>query len=274
MRLITIIHAIHIWFWIVATAFNSVKADDVTPIPAKAKVTFPGVAPIAAPVLPDAVSVLEPSSLFVVTSDEPFVLLASPSRLVTITTDTGPIKIRAVFADGSKKLETRTYSAKHIAIVEASAEGRVELLAIPNGFTDESDITRRLVDCVKAGQPPPDVDPVDPPIPAPAGVRVLMIFETSANNSREAMGAIYSPKVKEWLDKNCAKNGTQPEWRRFDPDIVLSANESPEIKSLWDAVKPKATSPPQVAIAVGGNVDVHPITTEADLLALLEKAVK
>jgi hypothetical protein len=163
MRPIILIKIIILSLGIALCGVAVIHAEE--PIPAKQSLVFPGVAPTpAAPVLPDAVTSLLPDQLYVVTSDRPFLLLASPARLVTITQEQGPIKIRATFADGTGKLETRTYAAKYVAIVEAASEGRVELIGVPAGVTDESEITRRLIDCGRAPQPPPDVDPEPEPV--------------------------------------------------------------------------------------------------------------
>lgn len=266
MRLLTIIHAVHVWFLLCATAFNSVRADDVTPIPAKAKVVFPGVAPIAAPVLPDAVSVLQANQLFVVTSDEPFVLIASPANLVNITRESGPLKVRSVFADGTGKLETRTYQQPHIWIVEAVGEGRVELIAIPNGFDDESDFVRRWVDCGHAPQPPPgpDIDP-EPQPDKVTGFRVLMIYETSAKLTREQSNILNSTKIRGLLNQVCTKGADgRAEWRCWDKDIEIAATESKPMVDLWNAVKPKLGELPKLVVAINGNATVMELPATED----------
>lgn len=250
---------------ILATAIV-VRGEDPTPVPTKAKVTFPGVAPVpAAPVLPDAVSVLQANQLFVVTSDEPFVLIASPANLVTITRETGPLKVRSVFADGTGKLETRTYSAPHIFIVEAAGEGRVELIAIPNGFTDDGDLVRRWVDCGHAPQPPPgpDVDPVNPtPV---TGFRVLMIYETSAKLTREQSNILNSTKIRGLLNQVCTKGSDgRAEWRCWDKDIEVGANESKPLVDLWNAVKPKLGELPKLVVAINGNATVMELPASED----------
>lgn len=143
------------------------------PLPKDGKQLFPPViqpdtspAPKPAPV-PGAVPVLSGELLYVVPMEEPFLLFASPPGLVTVTKEAGPLRVRGKFLDGSGKVETRNYSAKFLAIVEAvpGAKGRVELVLVPNGITDEKDAARMLVDVNHGAQPPPDVIPDPKPVP-------------------------------------------------------------------------------------------------------------
>lgn len=239
-----------------------------------AKVTFPAIPSVVVAPAPGDVPALSSGAFYLVTSDTPFILIASPVRLVNIVPEVGPLTIRGIFVDGTGKVETRKVTAKYIAIVDAidGSSGRVELMAIPHGVTDEADITRRMVDVGHAPQPPPtpDVDPQPepiPPIPTPAGLRVIMIYETSADNTAAQMAVLFSPTVSKWLKDNSKG------WRRFDPDVVVSDREDRDIASMWSAVKQKLTTLPQVAIAVGGKVDVYPLpATEAAMLELLKGA--
>lgn len=136
------------------------------------QLTTPTVPPAPQP-LPGAVPLLAGDVLYVIPSDEPFLLFASPAGLVNVTRETGPLRIRARFLDGTGKVETRTIVAKHIAIVEPveGAKGRVELIAVPAGTTDEKSAVRQLIDVNHGGQPPPDKEiipgpkPVPPPVP-------------------------------------------------------------------------------------------------------------
>ncbi len=112
-------------------------------------------------------------TLYVIPHDEPFLLFDSHPTLatspVTITRETGPIKIRGRFLDGSGAVETRTFTAKHLAIVEpvAGATGRAELIAVPTGATDEKAAARQLIDVNHGAQPPPDEKKETIPGPKP-----------------------------------------------------------------------------------------------------------
>lgn len=153
-------------------------ADPATVVATKTPFKFPATrTPIAPPATsPGDALTLAADSLYVIPSDEPFLLLASSPTLpvspVTITREAGPLRIRGKFLDGDGKVETRTYSAKHLAIVEPvkDATGRVELIHVPVGATDEKAATRQLVDLGHAPQPPPDKEIAPPPKPQPPPV--------------------------------------------------------------------------------------------------------
>lgn len=147
-------------------------------------------------------TVLGIESLYVVQSDAPFLLFASPANLVTVTRDAGPLRVRGKFIDGGGRVETRTLAGKHIAIIEAAGTGKVELIAVPVGSAEEKEATRRTleVDAGKGPQPPPDVIPapkpkppvVDPapvpePKPVPKGPYFLVtVTESSQRTPAEA----------------------------------------------------------------------------------------
>lgn len=140
--------------------------------PKKGGLVFPEVVPTdtspAPKPVPGAVAKLTGDMLYVVPSESPFLLFASPVDKVTITREAGPIKIRGRFLDGNGKTETRTYSAKHVAIIEASGTGRVELIAVPGGAVDEKEAVRLAIDVdVQGSQPPPKPDPIPEPKPKP-----------------------------------------------------------------------------------------------------------
>lgn len=135
------------------------------PAPARTPSTPP--API-----PGEVPKLAGDSIYVVPHDEAFVLVASPPGLVTITREAGPLKVRGKFLDGTASIETRTFAAKNIAVVEpvAGASGRVELIAVPVGATDEAKVERQLIDVNHGPQPPPDKEVIPAPKPLPPPV--------------------------------------------------------------------------------------------------------
>lgn len=119
----------------------------------RAPAPMPSVTPVAK---------LTGDSLYVITGDVPFFVVDIPAGVVTVTPETGPLRIRGRFADDpSGKVVTRSFGAKYLAIVEASHTGRVELVVIPEGVKSRADILRQVID-VDAGtgpRPPPDVPP-------------------------------------------------------------------------------------------------------------------
>lgn len=116
------------------------------------------------PVTPSAVTSLSVDAIFVIECDTPCMVLSSREGYVTIEEQPGPLRIRGRFADGTK-VETRTYKAKQLWIVEAATAGEVELLIVPDGVKDASKVIRRTLVVGGVGpQPPPT--PI-PPTPAP-----------------------------------------------------------------------------------------------------------
>ena len=263
-----------------------VWAQDLVPAP---KIKFPTVSvpvvPRPTPVATDA-DKLEDGVIYVIESDVEFFILTSPADKLTITYETGPLKIRGKFIDGTG-VETRTLSSKFMAIIDpvVGATGRVELFAIPKGVQDPSSIVRRIVELGHAPQPPPDVDPQPDPVPepepepaptpAPTGFRVLFIYETSQNLTRDQMLILYSSKISDFLnDKTVKSSSGHPEWRRWDKDIKISSKESDTLKALWDSVIPKVGKLPQMVIAVNGRAEIYdlPANEEATLELLRRKA--
>jgi hypothetical protein len=146
--------------------------------------------PMPGPV-PGAVLKLTSETIYVIDSDVPVRVLASPDRLVRVVRESGPLRVRGRFIDGAGKIETRNLVGKFLYFVEPVNNGRVELLVIPTGEAkpDDSDVIRRVLD-VDAGQgpqpPPPDPDPdpkpkpdPDPPAPKAELVWVVVVEETS-----------------------------------------------------------------------------------------------
>lgn len=140
------------------------------------------------PIVPAAVTELKEDSWFVIEADVPCIVLASRNGFVSIVAEKGPLKLRGKFADGVGKVETRSYSAKSLWIIEAIAPGEVELLIVPNGAVEESAVIRRTLVVSGLGPiPPPKPEPkpnpvpvIDPtpiplPTPAPVTAKVLTI---------------------------------------------------------------------------------------------------
>lgn len=122
---------------------------------------------IVVPVPPNSVTILKPEYFYVVQSDSPSLLLPSPNGVVTITEETGPIRLRGKFVDGNGQVESRTYSGKQVWIVEGLSSGDVELLKVPHGAKTEKEVERRSIR-VEMGVgpiPPPNPKPDPEPIP-------------------------------------------------------------------------------------------------------------
>ena len=95
----------------------------------------------------------------------------------------------AKFADGTGKIELRTYTSPYLYFIQAAAKGEAEILMIPSGVTTESDIVRQQL-TVMGPRPPPDDGeddkpiPPDPPQPVASHVR-LVVVEDTLNRSPE-----------------------------------------------------------------------------------------
>ena len=244
-------------------------------VPVADKTVTPSPAPTPSP---DAVPVLQPRTMYVLQSDVKFFLIASPAGLVTIRQLPGPRDITGVFIDSAGTDEDRTYSRPFIAIVKAveGKHGRVELIGVPAaGVSDESEITRILIDIGVAPQPPPGPGPgpIVPPVVVPTGFRVMFIYEASTAMTREQLHIFNSTKIRQYLTAKCAKSAelNQPEWRFWDKDIKVTAKESKTMADMFTALKPEFGNLPLIAIHANGQGRVFPWPeSEAATLALLQ----
>lgn len=211
---------------------------------------------------PGAVMRLTGDQLYIVQSDTPCVVLCSPIGGLRITTETGPLRIRSKFVDGTGT-ETRTYTDKYLWVVEAATTGTYELLVIPQGAVGDKDVVRRMLD-VDTGtgpRPPPDPKPPEPKPPEPkppdtlTSFRVFLIMESADKLTAEQRGIVYGKVVEDWLNTNCT--GGNAGWRRRDKDTT-GENDKP-MAPLWAAIQPQITTTPCIAIERNGKVDILPL---------------
>lgn len=177
-------HAAHLLLAVVAAA--SCAADP----PA---VRFPAGPAVPQP-MPAAASAgrLAGDQLYVIESDAPVILLASPPGLVAVAEEAGPVRVRGKFVDGAGKVESRVFQAKQVFVVEALGTGRVELLVVPAGAKSAADVARRTVE-VDAGHgptPPPNPTPAPPVPPEPKpeelkGVAWVILIEETTRRTPE-----------------------------------------------------------------------------------------
>lgn len=161
--------------------------------------------------------------------------------------------------------------------IVSGKKGRYRLLAYTAiGDTPSApSITTVIVGNAPPAPVPPGPGPVPPgptPPPSPAKqLRVILVYESSANMTKDQMTALYSPKVVEYLNAKTVKDGTATGWRRWDKD-VSSENEKEPWKRIWAATKPNIKTVPAVVILDGDNGTVLPFPeNEASLLALLKQ---
>lgn len=133
-------------------------------------------------------SVLTAESLFVIEADVPVLLFTSPEKLVKVTRETGPLRVRAKFYDGDGKVETRLYKGQQIFIIEAAGVGKADLIVVPVGAKAESEAVRKTID-VDSGQGP--IPPPTPPGPVDSfdkDVAEAWQMEFSASKKTELAG--------------------------------------------------------------------------------------
>lgn len=208
---------------------------------------------------PTAVTKLGAEQLYVVDSDVECQVLASPDGIVNISNDTGPIKIRGKFVENaSGRVTTRTVKGPFVYVVEAAKTGRVELIIIPV----KGKVLRRTLDvddgvnpAPEPPQPPGPVVPPKPPEPKPDPVtsfRVILIYESADRLTPDQRAVMFGAVVENWLNTNCT--GGKAGWRRRDKDAPGDADAT--MKALWDAVKPKVTVTPCVAVERNSKVEI------------------
>lgn len=115
-----------------------------TPLLGQEGIRFPSQPPPPAP-SPNAVAKLAPHMFYVIDSDVSVIVTASPLGIVQVTEESGPIKVRGLFVDGTGKTETRTFTGKHIFFIEAAGTGVCEVLVIPVGAKKATEILRRTL---------------------------------------------------------------------------------------------------------------------------------
>jgi len=189
--------------------------------------------PLPAPVA--EATKLPAGSLYVVDSDVPVVVMASPKGLVSISPEEGPMKIRAVFA-GSEKVQTKTFKGKHLYLVEAIGSGKCELFVVPVGLKGEQDVVRRTLD-VGAGngpQPPPGPGPQPEPDKwEPSPLIVLVIEETA--EAASGRGAFFTDSA---LSARMKEKGHK--FRVVDKDVIGPDGQPPEdLKRFLELTKNK-----------------------------------
>lgn len=228
------------------------------------------VVPLPMPPAPQPGSLrLTADTLFVIDGDAPFLVLASPAGLVSITEDAGPLVIRGRFADGLGKVETRRFTGKQVVTVEALATGRVELLVVPVGATKTTDVIRRTLDVEAGATPCPDPKPDPKPEPAPVveGKRWLLIVEETAD-AGQSRGRLVTDPV---LFQRIKDRGHV--WRICDKDVKDAAGNTPA--DLKPYIERSAGKLPRLFIVAPDGkvlVDESCPADAAGVLELLRKA--
>jgi len=164
---------------------------------------------------PEFVSKLNEETWLVIESPGPLMIFDFPAGLVEVDSDDGarPMKVKGKFADGTGKVETRTFTSKHLYFVNAVKSGEMEMLIIPEGAISKEQSQRHKIVVMGQGPiPPPEPGPTpDPdPIPVPTGNVVIAIVEDAQNRKPDT--AILLNAMASWNSLKDAGN----DWRLYD----------------------------------------------------------
>lgn len=256
-----------------------------TPDPIRFPTIDPSPQPIV-PVEPTQVTELAEDEWYIVEADVPCLVLTSRQEYVKVTKDEGPLKLRGKFAGGKGKIETRVCQGKWIYTIEAQKKGDVELLIVPVGISEESQVLRQILTVMGGGpkpppgpgpgpnpDPEPDPEPQPDPTPIPVdGKRVLIIYE-SADLSKYPSSQVTqftSGNLREYLTSNCSKgpDGRTPEFRIWDKDTDVS-----QAPTVWqEAMKLPRGELPTLIVSNGVSGFSGPLpNTEEETLTILRK---
>lgn len=250
--------------------------------PAYAQKGRPDIRLPGAPTLPDppspSVQKLTADVWYVIDSDVECLVLCSPAGMVSSSHETGPVKVRGRFVDGSGKTETRTYSGKHVFTLEAAQTGRCEILIVPAGAKEDG-VIRRTLDVVagEAPRPPPDPKPPEPKPPEPPAPKpkpdpvsgplwVVVVEETS--DAATNRGAFFADAG---LMAHMKAKGYK--WRVMDKDVKDKDGRVP--KDLGGYLDRAAGKKLPYLMVVDADALIHregPLpATPADLVKLLKE---
>lgn len=186
-------------FYTLITSLGSLAATREAQIRLPDPVVVPDKMP--PPVVVDPVAKINGDEIYVVDSDTPCVVLASPVGVVSVTEESGPVRVRGRFVGGTGQVETKTFRGKQVFLVEGGIlPGKVELLIVPQGATKAADILRRtiIVSEGKGPRPPPvpDVVPVD--VVKASKVAAVIVYDR-LNADPEIAAAVTDGKFRDYL---------------------------------------------------------------------------
>lgn len=194
------------------------------------------------PVSPSAVTELAADAIFVIECDSPCLVLSSRIGFVSIVEEAGPLRIRGRFADGGK-VESRTYKAKQLWIIEAATAGEVEILIVPVGVKDEAAVIRRTLVVGGSGpRPPPKPDPPKPdppapdPLPQPLGLAAIVANAVRLNvpASERAFAAKLAENYR--VGATNIANGTWPVASAIKNQLELNTKTPGYKPEIWRGV--------------------------------------
>lgn len=246
----------------------------VLAVQAQAQAILPSVPvpppPPAPKPIPGAAVTLTPDLVYVIRSDTPMIVLASPDGILSIDPQAGPQTVRGKFVEAPGKTVTKKFAEKYLYFVEPASTGRSEVLVVPVGATDAKTVQRRLIDSQLAPQPPPvPPEPVPPVPPSPSPIpsdrlRVLAVYESAATLTDQQTGVLRSVLIQE------AVKQAGGEWRVWDKDINVDV---PGVDPFWVAAMKRArTSLPWVILSSPKGFYEGPLPASVnEMIALVKK---
>jgi hypothetical protein len=139
------------------------------------------VVPTKTPPAPAAVDTMALDQMLVFTCTVNCSVSMVPEGVVTVTQESGPIKIRGKFADGNGQTQCRTYPDKYLWIVEPVASGKVTIVVTPVGATIATKIPLTIGDVPP--QPPPGPGPTPPTDPLTKALQDAFAAETDTQKA-------------------------------------------------------------------------------------------
>ncbi len=217
---------------------------------------------------------------YIIQSDSPLIVLSSPSGIVSVVDEIGPVRLRGKFAGGTGAVETRVFEMKHVYSISSVKPGTVELIVVPVGVDAESSILRRSLVVSGTGPlppPKPDVTPEPDVVPVPPVPRTdfKVLFLTNEDMSKEQSDTVFSTEIRSWLKANVTKIGSGGEaFRSWDRTTVAMDgalnNEAIEMRSLYEAVKSRVAGKNVVVVQSGVDVWIADLSDPSTVLSWLK----
>lgn len=229
--------------------FPTIPVLDQDQVPAEEFLPSPPVP--KPPQRPKFVSELSEETWLVIESPESIVVTSSPLGHVNIQPEEGPVKVRGKFADGTGKIETRTFTSKYLYFINAVKQGKVEILVFNPGIvTEEKDIPRfpLTVMGLQPNPPPgpgpkpdpnPKPDPDPPPVPTSDHL-LIEVVEDPLNRAPDT--AIVLSALAEWNDlKDKGHDWRIYSIRTTEPLGVEAVKESKDVPPPAVVIRDKST---------------------------------
>lgn len=258
---------------IVLACFVEARSDELPPsilLPTRTVTTEVSATP-GTVTTTEIIDTIRPGVWYVIRSKNPLFVLDSPQGSVSIIS--GATGADGLFADGDGKPETRVFdSTESTYLIQGLKPCKTELLLIPHGVTERTDIFRQTLTVSGQGPNPPPIpdDPVpddpdepDPVVPAVKSFRVIFVKESGQTLNLQQTAIPAAKVIRDYLNEKTTREGGLPGYREYDPD-QLTEYESATMKALWSAVKPKLIPAPCMVVEKDGHATVMPFPATVD----------